>query len=359
MNRRVFAIVLFLGSVSLATATQSSAADPFQGADPLWILLHEPAVIREFKLSPPQSQAYENLLDAYDAKFFPLRNHPRDRVGQEVETLLNELTEDLADILSVRQLERIRQLRRRYQGSAAFLSADVKEQLGLSPDKQQAVERAVSDAREATEKLQQRLSGGESRVAIEKAYAAVKEKERRAIQAALNQKQVTAWQQALGRDFDLSRLGTPTYKAPELIDSGEWIHAEPFTLASLTGKVVIVHFYACGCINCIHNYPVYLEWYERYRDEDFVILGIHTPETAFEENPENVRQKAADADLPFPVLIDGERKNWDAWGNSMWPSVYLLDKQGRLRAFWPGELKWQGATGDQWMATRIEQLLAE
>lgn len=90
-----------------------------------------------------------------------------------------------------------------------------------------------------------------------------------------------------------------------------------------------------------------------------VILGIHTPETAAEQESAAVKTKADRAGLNFPVLIDGTKANWNAWGNSMWPSVYLVDKRGYLRYFWPGELKWRGATGDQWMQERIEELLAE
>ena len=68
---------------------------------------------------------------------------------------------------------------------------------------------------------------------------------------------------------------------------------------------------------------------------------------------------ARDAGFRFPVLIDGDKANWYAWGNSMWPSVYVVDRRGYLRAFWPGELKWKGATGDAWIAERIESLIAE
>ena len=89
------------------------------------------------------------------------------------------------------------------------------------------------------------------------------------------------------------------------------------------------------------------------------MIGIHTPETAAERDAAHVRQKAAEAELSFPILIDGKSENWNAWGNSMWPSVYLVDKRGYLRYFWPGEFKWEGATGDEWMGARIEELLAE
>ncbi len=172
--------------------------------------------------------------------------------------------------------------------------------------------------------------------------------------------QKSVWQKSLGQDFDLTKLGRAKFKAPEFIDSGEWLNSEkPLTLESLAGKVVVVHFYAFGCINCIRNFPTYLDWQERFRGKDVVIIGIHTPETAAEQDSGNVKDKAGEAKFQFPVLIDKTKANWDAWGNSMWPSVYLIDKRGYLRHFWPGELKWQGATGDVWMRERIEDLLSE
>lgn len=71
---------------------------------------------------------------------------------------------------------------------------------------------------------------------------------------------------------------------------------------------------------------------------------------------------AADAQshqLQFPILVDDDKKNWNAWGNSMWPSVYLIDKQGYVRYWWYGELKWQGYEGHQVFRQRIEELLGE
>jgi hypothetical protein len=77
-----------------------------------------------------------------------------------------------------------------------------------------------------------------------------------------------------------------------------------------------------------------------------VLLGIHTPETRGEFNVETVRQKVAENGLNYPTIIDNEKANWDAWGNSMWPTVYLLDKQGYVRYWWLGELNWQGQDGE-------------
>ena len=93
------------------------------------------------------------------------------------------------------------------------------------------------------------------------------------------------------------------------------------------------------------------------RDE-MVILGIHRPETPKEHDVAEVRRKAAEAGLKYPIAVDNENHNWNAWANGVWPSVYLIDKSGFVRYWWCGELNWQGAKGDQWMRSRIAELLA-
>ena len=86
---------------------------------------------------------------------------------------------------------------------------------------------------------------------------------------------------------------------------------------------------------------------------------MHTPETSREHEIENLERDARDNGLTFPILVDNEKRNWDAWGNSMWPSVYLVDKQGYIRYWWYGELNWQGAEGEKLLRRRIEELIAE
>ena len=210
----------------------------------------------------------------------------------------------------------------------------------------------ISDTLAATRELEKRVGNGEPREPLEKEYSELKRDELRKVTGILTPAQRTVWQKTLGRDFDLTPLGRSAFKAPELIDSCEWLNAAPLTIKGLAGKVVVVHFYAFGCSNCINNYPTYLEWQERFRDKDVVILGIHTPETAAEQESAAVNAKADHAGFSFPVLIDGTKANWNAWGNSMWPSVYLVDKRGYLRHFGLGELKWKGAKGDP---TRIRR----
>ena len=90
-----------------------------------------------------------------------------------------------------------------------------------------------------------------------------------------------------------------------------------------------------------------------------MILGVHTPETKAERETKSVLEKAKKEEFTFPIVIDNEKKIWNAWGNSMWPSVYLIDKSGRLRYWWYGELNWNQAGGQKIMEEKIRELLAE
>jgi thiol-disulfide isomerase/thioredoxin len=348
-------------AVSLALASGSCfAADPFWGADPAWSLIHEPAVERDLKLSPAKSRELRRLLDELDTRFFPLRNRPAEQSAKGVTETLAELSKRLQSLLSESQLRRLAEIQTRQQGTAALLRPGLGSLLGYTPRQKEELEQVIAETLAKTKELEKRATSGEPREPLEKQYAALKQDELKQVSRTLSPAQKSIWQKSLGRDFDLTKLGHARFKAPKLVDSGAWLNAEkPLTSEALAGKVVVLHFYAFGCINCIRNFPTYVDWQERFRDKDVVVIGIHTPETAAERNSASVREKAQAAGFAFPVLIDETKANWNAWGNSMWPSVYLIDKCGYLRHFWPGELKWQGATGDVWMRERIEELLSE
>ncbi|MDG2380859.1 MAG: redoxin domain-containing protein [Pirellulaceae bacterium] len=109
----------------------------------------------------------------------------------------------------------------------------------------------------------------------------------------------------------------------------------------------------------MRNYPWYKGWDKTYGDQGLVVLGVHTPETSSESEIRRVRAKVEEAAFRFPIVVDNEKQIWNEWGNSIWPSVYLIDKQGRIRYWWYGELDWQGAGGQEIMAKHLEELLAE
>ena len=94
-------------------------------------------------------------------------------------------------------------------------------------------------------------------------------------------------------------------------------------------------------------------------DKGVAVVGIQTPETSLERDPQAVKEAARERGLYFPIMIDLESENWKAWGNTMWPTVYVVDKNGYIRHWWQGELNWKGATSDKVIEDLVDDLLAE
>ncbi len=162
-----------------------------------------------------------------------------------------------------------------------------------------------------------------------------------------------------------SALGAPAETlpdlgaAPELIGN-HWLNsAFPVRLKGLAGKVVLVHFWTLGCINCKHNLPAYNAWREQFKDASFLIVGIHTPETDYERDIGHLRQAVQERAIRYPVLIDNAGTNWDRWHQQYWPAIYLVDKHGRIRDTWSGELEFDHAGGTAKLTKEIKELLAE
>jgi cytochrome c biogenesis protein CcdA/thiol-disulfide isomerase/thioredoxin len=125
--------------------------------------------------------------------------------------------------------------------------------------------------------------------------------------------------------------------APEFTGLTAWINSDPLTMASLRGKVVLVHFWTFGCINCIHVQPYVKAWYDAYRQDGFVVVGIHSPEFAYERDVDNVREAVADADVRFPVATDPSFATWHAFKNRYWPGFAFVDRHGHVRYVSAGE----------------------
>ena len=119
--------------------------------------------------------------------------------------------------------------------------------------------------------------------------------------------------------------------APELVGISGWVNTEPFTLASLRGKVVLIDIWTYTCINCIRTLPYLKAWYEKYSDQGLVIVGVHTPEFEFEKIKSNVEEAVAEYGLKWPIAQDNDFDTWDAFENRFWPAKYLIDKDGYIR----------------------------
>ncbi|HZV76216.1 MAG TPA: redoxin family protein [Candidatus Babeliales bacterium] len=109
-----------------------------------------------------------------------------------------------------------------------------------------------------------------------------------------------------------------------------WINSAPLTPDELRGKVVLVDFWEYTCINCLRTLPYLREWYRRYHDLGFVIVGVHTPEFRFSGERANVTAAAERLHVSWPIVLDGDYTIWKRYGNYVWPHEYLYDQEGRL-----------------------------
>lgn len=148
--------------------------------------------------------------------------------------------------------------------------------------------------------------------------------------------------------------------APELTtkEAHYWINSEPLTWEQLKGQVVLVDFWTFECWNCYRSFPWLNDLEERYVGKGLTVLGVHTPEFFHEHDVDAVRAKVKEFGLKHPVMMDNEYAFWTGMNNRFWPSYYLIDKQGRVRALFVGETH-IGDARAQAVEQMIDLLLAE
>ena len=152
------------------------------------------------------------------------------------------------------------------------------------------------------------------------------------------------------RDILIDRRRAP--EAPAFAD-GTWLNSDPLTIKSLRGRVVLVDFWTFGCYNCINTLPALKHFDARYRDHGLTIIGVETPEFDSEKQLETLRQQVQKRGIKYPVLTDYNADTWRAYNIEAWPTVVILDKEGRVRWTHIGE----GLYEEQERV--IRQLLAE
>jgi thiol-disulfide isomerase/thioredoxin len=151
-----------------------------------------------------------------------------------------------------------------------------------------------------------------------------------------------------------SRANLPELgEAPELTND-IWLNSEtPLRLSSLRGKVVLLEMWTFGCVNCRNVIPSLKAWHQTYTDQGLMIIGNHYPEFSHEHDLENLRDAINRLGIEYPVAQDNEGVTWKAYKNRYWPTLYLIDKVGKIRYIHIGE----GAYEETEKA--IQSLLAE
>lgn len=148
----------------------------------------------------------------------------------------------------------------------------------------------------------------------------------------------------------------PPATMPEFtqVDEVAWFNSKPLMSEDLRGKVVLIDVWTYGCWNCYNSFPWLRSVEEKFSDQDFTVIGIHTPEFAHEKERKNVQKKIEEFELHHPVMMDNNKAYWRALRNRYWPAYYIVDKKGNIRDAFIGETH----AGDR-RAKKIEKVIAK
>ncbi len=147
-------------------------------------------------------------------------------------------------------------------------------------------------------------------------------------------KELKQLQRKVGMSNKAPKIGN---QAPDFVGITAWLNSPELTMDDLKGKVVLVDFWTYSCINCIRTLPYLKKWYQEYKDKGFVIVGVHTPEFAFEHDAKNVEAAAQRLGVAYPIALDNDYGTWKNYDNRYWPAHYLIDQQGIIREIHFGE----------------------
>ena len=125
-------------------------------------------------------------------------------------------------------------------------------------------------------------------------------------------------------------------RMPNLAE-GDWLNGRPLTRNQLRGRVVLIDFWDYTCINCLRTLPYLKQWYQRYAEHGLVIIGIHTPEFRFAQFRHHLEAAVAEHEIPYPILLDNQQKNWSEFATKAWPTKFLIDPDGYVRFKRQGE----------------------
>jgi thiol-disulfide isomerase/thioredoxin len=130
---------------------------------------------------------------------------------------------------------------------------------------------------------------------------------------------------------EIATLPPASQPLPEFQGITQWLNSDPLTVANLRGSVVLIQFWTFACINCQRTLPYIVQWHQQYAAKGLKVIGIHTPEFAFERDVNTIKQALQKHKITYPVPVDSSFKTWNAYRNEYWPHLFLADRQGRIR----------------------------
>ncbi|SRR5579883_138507 len=120
-------------------------------------------------------------------------------------------------------------------------------------------------------------------------------------------------------------------RLPAFQGIAQWLNSAPLTTTDLKGSVVLIQFWTFACINCQRTLPYITRWHGQYAAQGLKVIGIHTPEFAFERDVNNIKRALQQHGITYPVPLDNEFKTWNAYANQYWPHLFLADREGIIR----------------------------
>ena len=314
---------------------------------------------REMGVQGTNALWLDAILREIDAEWAVARARPESSQHAAMAGLESRLARKIAERLGPPALHRLHQLEVQAQGGRALLRDDVAEFLALTPAQRGKVEALVAQTEEVAARARAANVAGKPDPALLDGWQRLRKAEDTSAPRILSGEQAARWREALGTARDTSKFQRIQPMAPEFPAGAAWLDGKKARMSSLLGKVVLVHFYAFQCHNCHANFATYNRWQRSLREKGVEIVGIQTPETEAERDPRRIAEAARGSGFEFPVLLDLQSEAWRAWGNSVWPTVYVVDRRGYVRHAWVGELNWQGARGDRVIERIVDALLAE
>lgn len=318
-------------------------------------LIHAPEVQKELELEGASLDSFLSELVKIDGPWWRVRIRPLDEQRNVIAKQEQALIDLLKEHVSPKKMERLKQIELQSQGTRIFARPDVIKALSLTKSQSAKVDELYVATDTVAKKLQAAKAQDKKLISDLKSAT---EAEANGIADLLTGPQKNAFGKMMGPTFDTMKLTRIYPLAPELVDSGYW-SGSATKLADQRGKVVLLHFYAFQCHNCVANFRHYNRWHEQLTKRGVSVIGIQTPETAAERDVGQVLRAAKEKGFGFPVLVDVKNSNWDTWSNTMWPTVYVIDKNGYIRFWYQGELNWEGATVDKTIEKLVDELLEE
>lgn len=361
MKKTVMGFLMILGGLVMASGSTEEPDYVPPALTPAPYLIRDPAVRAELKVEDKQAGRLQALCDKIDEHLFALRDQPpipSDPLALEHVRAVVKAMDTLPTILKPSQIGRLQELAIQFEGPMALFRREPADCVRLSAAQKERMRGIYRQSVRLQEELKRRLEeSGES-----SSYAQQAEQIRvRLMQQflmGLTEGQLVVWQGMLGREFDFSLTQPLSFRAPDLPEATRWIQTRPISIKGLQNRVVAIIFFSADNAQCEGDYAIYKLWTRQYDPKDVFVLGVHIP--AGESEDKAAVDRAIEREgLNFPIAVDGKKTICQAWVNPVCPSVYLVDKTGRVRYWWYGPIRKNGAVADQWLSERIEQLRAE